>query len=127
MVVTEAPSVDRATEFVSNSISNLYTKCLFKKSSQESVRYTSVALCAVGTSVTLCYLCTLCDSVCLICKSYSLSLHISEDLFSYSSSFIFVIILCFILSSCNVLPVFGCFSSLIALHCDTDCFYNMKK
>ena len=36
-----------------NSISNLYTKRLLQNSYQESVRYTSVALCAVGTSVTL--------------------------------------------------------------------------
>ena len=39
-----------------NSISNLYTKRLSQNSYQESVRYTSVALCAVGTSVTLRYL-----------------------------------------------------------------------
>ena len=39
-----------------NSISNLYTKRLPQNSYQESVRYTSVALCAVGTSVTLRYL-----------------------------------------------------------------------
>ncbi len=36
--------------------SNLYTKRLSPNSYQESVRYTSVALCAVGTSVTLRYL-----------------------------------------------------------------------
>ena len=36
-----------------NSISNIYTKRLSQQSYQESVRYTSVALCAVGTSVTL--------------------------------------------------------------------------
>ena len=35
-----------------NSISNLYTKRLPQNSYQESVRYTSVALCAIGTSVT---------------------------------------------------------------------------
>ena len=31
------------------------------------------------TSVTLRYLRPLCDSVCLICKSFSLSLHISDE------------------------------------------------
>ena len=62
-----------------NSISNLYTKRLPQNSYQESVRYTSVALCAVGTSVTLRYLCPLRDSVCLIYKTFSLSLHISEE------------------------------------------------
>ena len=62
-----------------NSISNLYTKRLPQNSYQGSVRYTSVALCAVGTSVTLRFLRPLRDSVCLICKSYSLSLHISEE------------------------------------------------
>ena len=62
-----------------NSISNLYTKRLPLNSYQESVRYTSVALCAVGTSVTLRYLRPLRDSVCLIYKTFSLSLHISEE------------------------------------------------
>ena len=62
-----------------NSISNLYTKRLPQNSYQESVRYTSVALCAVGTSVTLRYLRPLRDSVCLIYKTFSLSLHISEE------------------------------------------------
>ena len=62
-----------------NSISNLYTKRLPQNSYQESVRYTSVALCAVGTSVTLRYLRLLRDSVCLIYKTFSLSLHISEE------------------------------------------------
>ena len=50
---------------------------------RESVRYTSVALCAVGTSVTLRYLRPLRDSVCLLYKTFSLSLHISEEPFSY--------------------------------------------
>ena len=67
-----------------NSISNLYTKRLPQNSYQESVRYTSVALCAVSTSVTLCLPPSLRDSVCLICKSFSLSLHISEGPFYYS-------------------------------------------
>ena len=62
-----------------NSISYLYTKRLPQNSYQESVRYTSVALCAVGTSVTLRYLRPLRDSVCLIYKTFSLSLHISEE------------------------------------------------
>ena len=38
------------------SISNLYTKRLSQNSYQKSVRYASVALCAVGTSLTLRYL-----------------------------------------------------------------------
>ena len=62
-----------------NSISYLYTKRLPQNNYQESVRYTSVPLCAVGTSVTLRYLRSLRDSVCLIYKTFSLSLHISEE------------------------------------------------
>ena len=50
------------------SISNLYTKRLSQKTSQESVRYASVALCAVGTSVTLHNLRPLRDSVCPHCQ-----------------------------------------------------------
>ena len=64
---------------LANSISNLYTKRLSYNSYQESVCYTSVALCAVGTSVTLRYLRPLRDSVCLSYKTFSLSLHISEE------------------------------------------------
>ena len=45
----------------------LYTNNL-SKSYKEPVRYTSVALCAVGTSVTLHYLRPLRDSVCLLYK-----------------------------------------------------------
>ena len=70
--------IERRSLFA-NSIINLYTKRLPQNSYQGSVRYTSVALCAVGTSVTLRFLRPLRDSVCLICKSYSLSLHISEE------------------------------------------------
>ena len=66
---------------LANSISNLYTKRLSPNSYQESVRYTSVALCAVGTSVTLRYLRPLRDSVCLLYKTFSLSLHILEEPF----------------------------------------------
>ena len=62
-----------------NSISNLYTKRLPQNIYQESVCCISVALCALGTSVTLRFLRPLRDSVCLICKSFSLSLHISEE------------------------------------------------
>ena len=54
-------------------ISNLYTKRLFQNSYQESVRYTSVALCAVGTSVILHYLRPLRDSVCPLYKPFNLS------------------------------------------------------
>ena len=61
------------------SISNLYTKRLPQNSYQESVRYTSVALCAFGTSMTLRYLRPLCDSVCLLYKTFNLSLHILEE------------------------------------------------
>ena len=56
----------------------LYTNNL-SKSYKEPVRYTSVALCAVSTSVTLHYLRPLRDSVCLLYKTFSLSLHISEE------------------------------------------------
>ena len=47
--------VERRSLF-GNSISNLYTKRLFQNIYQEYVGYISVALCAVGTSVTLRYL-----------------------------------------------------------------------
>ena len=50
----------------------LYTNNL-SKSYKEPVRYTSVALCAIGTSVTLRYLRPLRDSVCLLYKTFSLS------------------------------------------------------
>ena len=50
----------------------LYTNNL-SKSYKESVRYTSVALYAVGTSVTLRYLRPLHDSVCLLYKPFNLS------------------------------------------------------
>ena len=56
---------------LANSISNLYTKRLPKNRYQESVRYTSVAHCAVGTSATLHYLRSLRDSVCLLHKTFS--------------------------------------------------------
>ena len=55
------------------SISNLYTKRLSQNSYQESVRYASVALCAVSTSVTLHYLRPLRDSVCPLYKPFNLS------------------------------------------------------
>ena len=81
--------IERRSLFA-NSISNLYTKRLSQNSYQESVRYTSVALCAVGTSVTLRYLRPLRDSVCLLYKTFSLSLHISEEpnLFPYYLKFV---------------------------------------
>ena len=44
--------IERRSLFA-NSICNLYTKRLSQNIYQESVRYSSVALCAVGTSVTL--------------------------------------------------------------------------
>ena len=55
------------------SISNLYTKRLSQNSYQESVRYTSVTLCAVGTSVTFRYLRPLRNSVCPLYKPFNLS------------------------------------------------------
>ena len=58
----------------------IYIQSFYPQNSyQESVRYTSVALCAVGTSVTLHNLRPLRDSVCLLYKTFSLSLHISEE------------------------------------------------
>ena len=77
--------IERRSLFA-NSISNLYTKRLPQNSYQESVRYTSVALCAVGTSVTLHNLRPLRDSVCLLYKTFSLSLHISEEPQSFQKS-----------------------------------------
>ena len=50
----------------------LYTNNL-SKSYKEPVRYTSAALCAVGTSVTLHYLRSLRDSVCPLYKPFNLS------------------------------------------------------
>ena len=50
----------------------LYTNNL-SKSYKEPVRYTSVALCAVGTSVTLHYLRPLRNSVCPLYKPFNLS------------------------------------------------------
>ena len=50
----------------------LYTNNL-SKSYKESVRYSSVALCAVGTSVTLHYLRPLRVSVCPLYKPFNLS------------------------------------------------------
>ena len=70
--------IERRSLFA-NSIINLYTKCLPKNSYQESVHYTSVALCAVDTSVTLHYLRPLRDAVCPLYKTFSLSFHISEE------------------------------------------------
>ena len=50
----------------------LYTNNL-SKSYKEPVRYASVALCAVGTSVTLHYLRPLLNSVCPLYKPFNLS------------------------------------------------------
>ena len=63
-----------------NSISNLYTKRLPQNIYQESVCYTSVALCAVGSSCDIAfYLRPLRRSVCLLYKTFCLSPHISEE------------------------------------------------
>ena len=70
--------IERRSLFA-NSISNLSTKRLSLNIYQESVRYTSVALCADGTSVILRYLRPLRNSVCLLYKTFSLALHISEE------------------------------------------------
>ena len=73
------------------SISNLYTKCLPQNSYQESVCYTSVALCAVGTSVILCLPPSLRDSVCLLYKTFSFTLHISEAAYYFHINvFVFI-------------------------------------
>ena len=86
MEVTEAPSGIERRSLLANSISNLYTKRSFQSVYQESVCYTSVALCAVGTSVILALPPSLRVSVCLICKSFSLSLHISDEALFYRHS-----------------------------------------
>ena len=82
------------------------TKCHTKKrrgrriiktkqcSYQESVRYTSVALCAVAPPWHCVYLRPLRDSVCLLYKTFSLSLHISEESQFIPMSFIFVNYFC---------------------------------
>ena len=84
--------IERRSLFA-NSIS-LNTKRLSQNSYQEFVRYTSVALCAVSTCVTLRYLRPLRDSVCLLYKTFSLSLHISEEPQFIPMSFIFVNYFC---------------------------------
>ena len=53
MEVTEATSVRAAAEEVCQFYQRLYTQSIYLRTYQESVRYTSVALYAVGTSVTL--------------------------------------------------------------------------
>ena len=70
--------IERRSLFA-NSIS-LFTTRLSPNNYQESVRYTSVALCAVGISVTLHYLRPLRDSVCLFYKTFSFTLHIRKNL-----------------------------------------------
>ena len=52
MGATEVPLERGVTEIVCNSISNLYVKRL-SQGYQEAVHYTSVAPCAIATSVTL--------------------------------------------------------------------------
>jgi len=79
MEVTEAPSAHRATELVCQFYYQFIYKVFTQNSYQESVHYTSVALCAVDTSVTLHYLRPLRDSVCPLYKTFSLSFHISEE------------------------------------------------
>ena len=69
MEVTEVSSVSRATEFVCQFYYQFIYKVFTKNSYQESVHYTSVALCAVDTSVTLHYLRPLRDSVCRLYKT----------------------------------------------------------
>ena len=80
--------IERRSLFA-NSIS-LFTTRLSPNNYQESVCYTSVALCAVSTSVILCLPPSLHDSVCLLYKTFSLSLHISEEPQFIPMSFIFV-------------------------------------
>ena len=80
MEVTEVSSVSRATEFVCQFYYQFIYKVFTKNSYQESVHYTSVALCAVDTSVTLHYLRPLRDSVCLLYKRFSLSIHIRKNI-----------------------------------------------
>ena len=85
--------IERRSLFA-NSISILYTKRLHQNRYQESVRYTSVALCAVGTSVTL----RLPPSPpwlrCLLYKTLSWALHISEEPQFIPMSFVFVNFFC---------------------------------
>ena len=87
--------IERRSLFA-NSIS-LNTKCLSQNSYQEFVRYTSVALCAVGTSVTLCVTSVLSVTLCayyirlsvyhsIFRKNHNLFLcHLFCKLFFYSS------------------------------------------
>lgn len=53
IIVTEAPSVRRATEVICQFYLRFYAQSIYLKGCQESVSYTSVALCAIGTSLTL--------------------------------------------------------------------------
>ena len=99
----------------------LYTNNL-SKSYKEPVRYTSVALCAVGTSVTLHYLRPLRDSVCLLYKTFSLSLHISEEPLTTLLPCLEYLLLCLLLSYYHVLNtllpclLLPCTMSLITLY-----------
>jgi len=52
-VVTEAPSVRGVTEIGCLFFQRFYTQSIYFKSYQKSIHYTSVALCAIGTSVLL--------------------------------------------------------------------------
>ena len=71
--------VERRRQFA-NSISNLYKNPSSQKSYQESLCYTSVALCVIAPSVPLPLSPPPSVSLCaLLYKSFSLSLHISEE------------------------------------------------
>ena len=61
---------------------------------QESVRYTSVALVPSAPAWHCVYLRPLRDSVCLLYKTFSLSLHISEEPQFIPMSFVFVNFFC---------------------------------
>ena len=56
---------------------------VYYQSYQQHVHYGSVALCAFGTSVRLRYLRPLRDSVCLLHKTFNLSLPISNEPFIF--------------------------------------------
>ena len=80
MVITEASSVHRATEVVCQFYQRLYTQSVYLRCYQESVCYTSVALCSIGTSMPLPLPPPLSVPLCtLLYESFSLSIHISEE------------------------------------------------
>ena len=74
---TEAPSVHGAKEVICQFYYRFYSQLISPKSNQDSVRYTSVALCAAGTSMILC----LTPSALLLCVPYYVRALVRHSIF----------------------------------------------